>query len=132
MEPTYAARKDCLPIKISRLWERSRFIATVIKNDRSAHTITLVAVNRCHVRTVYTVMFKLFIEGFYSHSSYSFRNKFADWVVYHSACNTRIHTEAISKICSNIELATAHMNFAFVCSSERNSSRIEPVNQSSE
>src|SRR3954451_24206188 len=98
MEPADASGENCLPIEVARLELSRRFIAAVVEDHRSAYAVASVTVNRRHVGSVNTVMFKAFVKGPDTHRADSFGNKVADRIIHHSAGHTRLEAEAIGEI----------------------------------
>ena len=74
-------------------------------------------------------MGELFIERLHAHCADSFVDQVADWVVNHRRRHACLHLEAVSKVCCAVEFSTAHMNRQLIGFTERNNSRIEPMNE---
>src|SRR5438445_287025 len=127
MEPAHAAGKDFIPVEISRLETRRRFVSPVVKNHRSAHAVTAVAIDGGNVRTADSIVLEALIKWPDPHRPYSLCNQFADWVIHHRRRYPGLQAEAVRQIGGDNVLAAADMNLAFDRFAKWNDARIEAM-----
>src|SRR5258708_5773848 len=132
MEPPRTSAKDFLPVEVPRLQLRRRLVATIIKNHWGSDALTAIAVNRGHIGPMNAIVFEAPIKRRHSHRANTFGDQFANRIIDHCADNARAKTKAISQIRRDIKLPSTYMDLAFSRLTERDNSRIKPVDQSAQ
>ena len=127
MEPAHALGKDFVPVEVSRLETRRRLVSPVVKDDRSAHAVTAVAIDGGNVRTADPIVLEALIEWFDPHRPHSLCDQFADWVIHHRRRYSGLQAKAVRQIGSDVVFAAADMNLTFGRFAKGNDAWIEAM-----
>ena len=129
VKPAHALFENFLPLKITRLQLRRRFVATIVKHHRRAHALPAVAVNGGHVGPVHAVVFEMFVKRLHAHGAHAFRDQIANRIFHHRGRNAGVEAKTIGEICGDVKFTAADVDIAVGRFAEGNNARIQPMHQ---
>ena len=132
MKPAHPARENFLPIEITRLELRRRFVAAVIENHGRPQALAAVAVNGGHIGPMHAVVLEVFVERCDAHGAHPFCNQMTDGIIHHRRSNAGLEAKTVGQIPRDIEFSPAHVDIAVRRFAKRNDPRVEAVDQGTE
>ena len=129
MKPADAAAEDSGPVEIARFEQGAGFVRTVVEDDRRAHSVAAVAVNRGDIGPANAVVLEPFVERRHARFAHPALHDFADRVVDHGRRDAGLQSEAVREAGGHVVFAAGDVNLERPRFPERNHAGVEPVHE---
>src|SRR5581483_1271748 len=104
----------------------------VVKNDRCAHAVAAIAIDRGHVRTADAIVIEMLVEGLDAHPPHAFSDEIANRIIDHGSRDPGAQAKAVGEISRHVKLAAANMNLALSRFAKWHDAGIESMNHGAE
>src|SRR5581483_8869897 len=84
----------------------------VVKNDRCAHAVAAIAIDRGHVRTADAIVIEMLVEGLDAHPPHAFSDEIANRIIDHGSRDPGAQAKAVGEISRQVDRAGANMSLA--------------------
>ena len=132
MEPAHAAGEDPGPVEVAGLEQGAGLVRAVVEDDRRAHAVAAVAVDRGDIGPADAVVLEPFVERRHAGFAHAALHELADRVVDHGGGDAGLQSEAVGQAGGDVVFAAGDVDLERARLAERDHARVEPVHERTE